>query len=226
MKAPSSAHQGCSAATVLLAVRSRIDSSGFGREVSCSEILRAKHAYEDARCGFEKKLSVHGEPTFLVFFLLALYVDKPVSVSVIAKHSCLSSSSVSRALRLLEEEGIVRTVVDPRDRRRILAQLTPRGLHEAKPVLESESDSIRLIMAIEIAARAEGLTGVQYMVLLIVSEMGEADVSEVARMCSVPRSTASLALRNLEAMGIVERISLEDARKSGYKVIGLDNSLS
>lgn len=72
------------------------------------------------RCHFAQLERLH--------FVLQKYGDgETIQVSALAQATQDSMPSVSRALRMLEQEGLVVRETDPRDRRKTRVRITPQG---------------------------------------------------------------------------------------------------
>lgn len=167
------------------------------------------------------------------------------SVSELAQQTALSLPTASRAVGALEGRGLVRTVVDPRDRRRLAVAVTQRGQAAVAGVCEpagcevlagAGSDragadahpsipagSSALWQAPDELRRAWELrcvgSSAQEASLLAALAQGPADVTELARACGLPRSTVGFALDGLARAGaVMRRDDPADARRSVYCV--------
>lgn len=75
----------------------------------------------------------------------------------------LTSGRVARTLKSLEKKNYIRRVIDSKDHRRILVQLTEMGRNSAQKIIQTIHDSIQMMM----------------------DRLGEKDFSELIRLLNV-----------------------------------------
>lgn len=158
------------------------------------------------------------------------------SVSELAEATSLTLPTASRAVGALEGRGLVRTVVDPRDHRRLAVAVTQRGQAVVATVcgmparagtggegMCSPASSGALAASADVPGdlrdawelRRFGVS-VEEASLLAALAQGPADVTELARACELPRSTAGFTLGALDRAGKVVRLCDPDARRSVF----------
>lgn len=92
-------------------------------------IKQLVHARERAAAAVESALARHdlSVSKYAALSLLAQAEGRRLPLSVLAKRLRCAKSNVTGLVNRLEADGLVRRVVDPRDRRRSLAELTEDG---------------------------------------------------------------------------------------------------
>lgn len=84
--------------------------------------------------GLMAAIQTHGQDGRINVSQLAQYFKKPLPV-------------VSRALRQLEEDGLIRREPDPNDRRKTLVEVTPKGYANSRLCEEALSDYFDCVIA-------------------------------------------------------------------------------
>jgi DNA-binding MarR family transcriptional regulator len=71
-----------------------------------------------------------------------------VSAGQLAQHAEISSGAMTNRLDRLEANGLVRRLPDPKDRRGVLVELTPKGLEALLSTVDVQGGKERLVTAV------------------------------------------------------------------------------
>lgn len=75
----------------------------------------------------EKLMGTNLHGTKLLTLRQLILEEKPLSLGYLAEHLGFAKSNATHLIDRLEAEGLVRRVDDPKDRRSVLAEITPEG---------------------------------------------------------------------------------------------------
>lgn len=152
--------------------------------------------------------------------------SQPLTVTELTCALALSKAKTTRLLRHLIGLDLVAERVSPRDRRRSLLRMTPRGeniLFEVGHSLDSTvlDTALTGMRALREAARAGSapdapLAPGQALLLMACRETGTLEVGDAARLLCCGQSSVSMAARQLVARGLlaVRLVSCDHRRHS------------
>ena len=152
--------------------------------------------------------------------------SQPLTVMELTCALVLSKAKTTRLLRRLIGLDLVAERVSPRDRRRSLLRMTPRGeniLFEVRHSLDGTALDTALtgMRALREAARAGSapdapLAPGQALLLMACRETGTLEVGDAARLLCCGQSSVSMAARQLVARGLlaVRLVSCDHRRHS------------
>jgi DNA-binding MarR family transcriptional regulator len=95
-------------------------------------------------------LAEHGlkhEEWSVIFILRQAGEPFRVSAGHLAQHAEISSGAMTNRLDRLEASGLVRRLPDPKDRRGVLVELTPKGLEAWESTVHVQAGKERLVTA-------------------------------------------------------------------------------
>lgn len=188
------------------------DDRAKARENVCEwDIART---YRAATASFKRAYGC-GPRACEVFAALCSEPRRMASTGELARRTALTPSVTSRAVGQLQERGLVRVVVDPRDKRRVVVSPT---LHGVDGDADAASGGVLEAMRRVWDLRQRGATVEEACLCAALRELGVADVTELGFACGLPRSTVGFVLTRLEAAGRIERVGGGDARKRAYRL--------
>lgn len=79
------------------------------------------------------KINIHpGQPPIL----LILLKENKLSQTEIAKRVCVKTSTITTILKIMKKNGLIKKIIDKKDRRIFYISLTPKGEEKAKETLK------------------------------------------------------------------------------------------
>lgn len=90
---------------------------------------------------------IKGEDAILMY-LLKGNVDKTVTPTEISESLKISTARVAASLNGLESKGLLTREIDPNDRRKIIIDLTKKGIIQAEELAESHLNNISRILSL------------------------------------------------------------------------------
>ncbi|HEY8479127.1 MAG TPA: MarR family transcriptional regulator [Spirillospora sp.] len=94
-------------------------------------LAAASRAFKTAAAAQMRGLGVHDGQNFL---LAELRDEQPLTTGELARRLHVEVPTAVRMTQRMEAAGLLRRRTDPADRRRVLVELTPEGLHAAERV--------------------------------------------------------------------------------------------